>query len=383
MKATIEEIIIRYLEGEATLAEQDELLSWLRESKEHERMFLVYYDVWSLPRQLAFDPQVALKKIYPPQRRSRKPVIWWTASIAASVAILFGVWFLMDNQRPETADIRYVVQQYNNKDIQPSETEDIRLILSDEKEVAVKDKTETTITYLDSDIEIDEEQSVSKTEAAEFNQLITPYGKRGTLVLEDGTKIWLNANSRLVYPTHFTGDSREVFVQGEIYLEVSPNKNRPFIVRTERMNVEVLGTSFAVSAYKQELHSRVILASGAVNVYSEEHKRKKQALSPNQMYELSASGEAKVAHVPDVTKYTSWINGIYQFESESLSSILHLMERFYGRQIELADEAGVLTCSGKLRLNDNFNRTLQGLSQTLPIHIEIKDNKYYISKIAE
>ena len=118
MKATIEEIIIRYLEGEATLAEQDELLSWLRESKEHERMSLVYYDVWSLPRQLAFDPQVALKKIYPPQRRSRKPVIWWTASIAASVAILFSVWFLMDNQRPETADIRYVVQQYN-EDILP------------------------------------------------------------------------------------------------------------------------------------------------------------------------------------------------------------------------------------------------------------------------
>ena len=93
-------------------------------------------------------------------------------------------------------------------------------------------------------------------------------------------KIWLNANSRLIYPTRFTGESREVFVEGEIYLEVSPDKSRPFIVRTDRMNVEVLGTSFAVSAYKQESHSRVILASGAVNVYSEEHKRKNKLWFP-------------------------------------------------------------------------------------------------------
>lgn len=382
MKATIEEIIIRYLEGNATPPEQEKLLSWLRESKEHEQMFLVYYDVWSLPRLLAFDPQAPLKKIYPPLRRSRKRIVFWSASIAASVAILFGVWLLMDSHRPEASDIRYVVQQYN-RDTSLSDAEDIRLILSAEKQVTVKDKTETVISYLDSEIEIDEGQAVSKTEVAEFNQLITPYGKRSTLVLEDGTKIWLNANSHLIYPAHFTGDRREVFVEGEIYLEVSPDKKRPFIVKTDRMNVEVLGTSFAISAYRQETNSRVILASGAVNVYSEENKRKKYVLSPNEMYDLSANGEAKVAHVPDVSQYTSWIDGIYQFKHESLSSILQVMERFYGYKIELADEAGVLTCSGKLRLNDNFDRTLHGLTETLPIHIENKNNRYYISKTAE
>lgn len=382
MKATIEEIIIRYLEGNATLSEQEELLTWLRESEEHERMFLVYYDVWLLPRQLAFDSQVALKKIYPSQRRLRRTSIVWSVSIAASIAILFGVYFLINNHRSEVPDIRYVVQQYNT-DSYPSHAEDIRLILSDEKQLAVKDKTEIVISYLDSEIEIDEEQSISKTDVAEFNQLITPYGKRGTLVLEDRTKIWLNANSRLIYPAHFTGDRREVFVEGEIYLEVSPNKSRPFIVKTNRMSVEVLGTSFAISAYKQEANSHVILVSGAVNVYSEENKRKKYSLSPNEMYELSANGEVKVGYVPEIAQYTSWINGIYQFEHESLYSILHLIERFYGYKIEFTAEVGVLTCSGKLRLSDDFYRTLQGLAETLPIHIENKNNKYYISKTVE
>ena len=346
-------------------------------------MFLVYYDIWSLPRQLAFDPQAALKKVYPTQHRLRKRVILWSASIAASVAILLaGVWFLTDNHRPEVPDIRYVVQQYNTATSLP-DTEDIQLILSEKKQVAVKDKTETTISYLDNEIEIDEEQTVSKTEAAEFNQLITPYGKRGTLVLEDGTKIWLNANSRLIYPAHFTGDSREVFVEGEIYLEVSPDKSRPFIVKTDRMNVEVFGTSFTVSAYSQEEYSRVILASGAVSVYSEEDKSKKQALSPSEMYELSADGEAKVSYLSDIEQYTSWINGIYQFEHASFSSILRLMERFYGYKIEFEDEVGILTCSGKLRLDDNFYCTLHGLTETLPIRIEDRNNRYYLSKITE
>lgn len=383
MKATIEEIIIRYLEGNATPSEREELLSWLRESKEHEQMFLVYYDIWSLPRQLVFDPQAALKKIYPTQPTLRKRIILWSVSIAASAAILLaGIWFLTDNHRPEAPDIRYVVQQYNTATSLP-DTEDIQLILSEEKQVVVKDKTETTISYLDNEIEIDEEQTVSKTEAAEFNQLITPYGKRGTLVLEDGTKIWLNANSRLIYPAHFTGDCREVYVEGEIYLEVLPDKSRPFIVKTDRMNVEVLGTSFAISAYIQEENSRVILVSGSVNVYSEENKRKKQALLPSEMYELSANGKAKVGYVSDVAQYISWINGIYQFEHASLYSILRLMERFYGYKIEFADEVGVLTCSGKLRLDDNFYRTLHGLAETLPIRIENRNNRYYISKTAE
>lgn len=381
MKVTIEEIVIRYLEGNATLSEKYELLSWLQESKEHERMFLVYYDVWSLSQQLAFDAEAALEKICSPQR-SHKRVLLWSISIAACVAILLGIGLMMDNNRSQTQNIRYVAELYK-ADAERSEAEDIRLILSDDKQVKVKDKTETIISYLENEIEIDEERTVSKKEVAAFNQLITPYGKRGTLVLEEGTKIWLNAKSRLIYPAHFADDRREVYVDGEIYLEVTPDKTRPFFVKTDRMNVQVLGTSFSISAYQQEGQSRVILASGAVNVYAEDNKKEKHMLSPNEMYELSANGEVKVGYVPDVTQYTSWIHGIYQFERESLSSILSLMERFYGKKIEFTSEAGELTCSGKLRLNDDFLSTLQGLTETLPIWFENRNNTYYINKITE
>ena len=383
MKATIDETIIRrYLEGNATSSEKQELLLWLQESKEHEREFLVYYDVWSMLHQCVFDPQMALNKIYSP-RPQYKRIVLWSVSIAASIAIALGVWLGIDRPPTESSNIRDFAQQFARVDANASADEEIRLILSDEKQVKMKDKKETIISYADSKIEIDEEQTVSKTEVASFNQLITPYGKRGTLILEDGTKIWVNANSRLIYPARFADDRREVYVDGEIYLEVMPDKNRPFIVKTDRMNVQVLGTSFSISAYGQEDNSRVILASGAVNISSEENKKEKFVLSPNEMYELSATGEAKVVQVPDVTRYTSWINGIYPFERESLASILDLMESFYGYKIEAAPDAGALTCSGKLRLNDNFVSTLEGLTETLPIQIENRNNTYYIMKIIE
>jgi len=379
METTIGEIIIRYLEGKATTSEKQELLSWLQESKEHEQMFLVYYDAWSLPYQLTFDSKAALEKIYQP-KPSHKRTILWSMSIVASVAIVVGMWIGTNNHQFDTSNIRHVAQQYSAIDTNLLDTENIHLILSDEKQIKMEGKTETTISYLDDQIEIDEDHTISRTEVAAFNQLITPYGKRGTLVLEDGTKIWLNANSRLIYPAHFAKDQREVFVDGEIYLEVTPDKKRPFIVKTNRMNVEVLGTSFVISAYKQEEKSRVILASGAVNVYSEDNKKEKHILSPNEMYELSPAGKAKVERITDITRYTSWINGIYQFERESLSSVLLVMERFYGKKIECEADAGVLTCSGKLRMNEIFVRALQGITEALPVRVENRNNTYYIMK---
>lgn len=381
MEAPIERIIIHYLEGKATPADKLTLLTWMQETKEHERMFLVYYDIWSMSQELPFDSQAALKKVIAPRPAHHRRIIYWSVTVAASVAILIGFGWMSKMNRTATPNIRQVAQQ-STSDAEPT-GDDIRLILSDEKQVTVQNRKETTISYLNNEITIDEEQTVPKNEANAFNQLITPHGKRGTLVLEDGTKIWLNAGSRLIYPAQFGDNQREVFVDGEIYLEVTPDKHRPFIVKTDRINVQVLGTKFAISAYKNEKQSHVVLTSGTVNVYAEHNKKEKYRLAPNEIYELSDNGEARVEHVPDVTRYTSWIEGIYQFEHESLASIVSLLERFYGKKIECEPEAGKLTCSGKLRLNDDFAITLHGLAETLPIQIENNHNVFYINNMNE
>lgn len=382
MEASIKEIIIRYLEGNATPLEKERLLSWMQETKEHERMFLVYYDIWSMSQQLTFDSRAALKKVIAPAASHNKRIILWSASIAATIALVFGIVWMKNVDHTQEPNIRYVAQ-LTNSNTENSNAKDIRLILSEEKQVTLEDKKETVISYLNNEIKIDEEKTVPKNEAAAFNQLITPYGKRGTLVLEDGTKIWLNARSRIIYPTQFSDHQREVFVEGEVYFDVTPDKKRPFIVKTDRINVQVLGTKFAISAYKEEKQSHVVLASGTVNVYTEQNKKEKYKLSSNEIYELSENGQAKVAYVADISRYTSWIDGVYQFEHESLVSIVSLMKRFYGQEIECAPEVGKLTCSGKLRLNDDFLNTLHGLSETLPIRIDNSNNVYYIEPITE
>lgn len=382
MEASIKEIIIRYLEGNATPLEKERLLSWMQETKEHERMFLVYYDIWSMSQQLTFDSRAALKKVIAPAASHNKRIILWSASIAATIALVFGIVWMKNVDHTQEPNIRYVAQ-LTNSNTENSNAKDIRLILSEEKQVTLEDKKETVISYLNNEIKIDEEKTVPKNEAAAFNQLITPYGKRGTLVLEDGTKIWLNARSRIIYPTQFSDHQREVFVEGEVYFDVTPDKKRPFIVKTDRINVQVLGTKFAISAYKEEKQSHVVLASGTVNVYTDQNKKEKYKLSSNEIYELSENGQAKVAYVADISRYTSWIDGVYQFEHESLVSIVSLMKRFYGQEIECAPEVGKLTCSGKLRLNDDFLNTLHGLSETLPIKIDNSNNVYYIEPITE
>ena len=114
-----------------------------------------------------------------------------------------------------------------------------------------------------------------------FNQIIVPPGKRTNVVFADGTKICVNAGTRVVYPEVFLDDSREIYVEGEIYLEVFRDESRPFIVRTEKMNVRVLGTTFNISAYKNQTESSVVLVEGKVEV--ELINKQKIKVSPNEM----------------------------------------------------------------------------------------------------
>lgn len=99
-----------------------------------------------------------------------------------------------------------------------------------------------------------------------FNQLIVPFGSKSTLVLEDGTKIWLNAGSRIVYPPVFGTDKREVYLIGEAFFQVKENRECPFIVKTPEVAVKVLGTSFNVRAYEDENYFQAVLEKGKISL---------------------------------------------------------------------------------------------------------------------
>ena len=112
------------------------------------------------------------------------------------------------------------------------------------------------------------------------------------MTFADGSKVWVNAGTRVIYPVEFEKDKREIYVDGEIYIEVARDENRPFYVRTKDMNVRVLGTKFNVTAYESEAIRSVVLAQGCVQV--ETARTPKAILAPNQMFSLPM--ERKIYH---------------------------------------------------------------------------------------
>lgn len=391
MKAEIESIIINFLEGNITPAEKEELSLWLKESEENQKLFLSYYDSWSLSQQTNFNSEEALKntKILLKQRnleiksnptvRPNKRIYLYVAGFAASLIIAVGTWYIVNSYQSSLNDIRQFA--INTQENIKKQT-DIQLILSEKQKIDLDNK-KPTISYSNKkSIQIDEDKIIDKNNVASYNQLIVPYGKKSMLALEDGTKIWVNAGSRLIYPVRFDDKQREIFIDGEIYLEVAHDKNKPFIVKTKDINIRVLGTKFNVSAYEQEHQTAVILASGSVNVTpcdkSEIFCGKE--LTPNQMYFLSANHSESVKTV-NVSQYISWVYGIYICENETIAQLIRQLEKFYGKKVTCQPEVSSLRCSGKLDLERDLDSLLNGLTETLPIQYQVReDGTYYLTK---
>ena len=302
-----------------------------------------------------------------PERRPRWKYMLYPAAVAASVLLLFALW-------PSNDGARHVeIYEYACAKSDSTESREAKLILSDAKTVVITDK-EAEICYDDSKITVSQSQ-IPKEESAKYNQLIIPKGKMSRLTLSDGTKVWVNANTRIVYPAEFTGKQREIYVDGEIFLDVV-HDDRPFIVRTKGLNVEVMGTRFNVCAYDSRKLERVVLVEGSVQV-ADNTGGNKRVLEPKQMYEV-AGGETRVEEV-DVRKYASWIEGLYYFDRERLETVARLLSDYYGVSIVCSEKTGGFTCSGKLDLKSDLDEVLLGLSLSLPVTCEhVKDDMYII-----
>lgn len=208
-----------------------------------------------------------------------------------------------------------------------------------------------------------------------YHQLIIPYAKRSFLTLSDGTSIWVNANTRLVYPEVFDKDKREIYVDGEIFLEVAPDRRRPFFVKTSTLEVNVTGTSFNVSAYENDDYASVVLVNGNVNVTA---KGKKQTnLKPNDML-LFSNNQVSISQV-DIENYTSWRLGTYVFNEEKFSVVLRKLSRYYGKELVLSDTSDEFYCSGTLNLREDLSALLRGLEKVYPITFVHKDNKIIVN----
>lgn len=213
-----------------------------------------------------------------------------------------------------------------------------------------------------------------------LNQLIIPYGKTSEILLPDGTKVFLNAGSRLAYPDLFTGSAREVLLTGEAYFEVKHDLKHPFIVQVNGLRIKDLGTAFNVSAYPVDGQIETVLTEGKLSIKPDNSGLFSQAteLVPGQMASFDRqTNQIKVKSV-DVDDYIFWTQGMLKFESVDLSRIVKKLERFYNIRFQFNDPIlGSLKISGKLELKEDKNEVVERIARTASVKITEKGEDYY------
>ncbi|UGU14899.1 DUF4974 domain-containing protein [Sinomicrobium kalidii] len=214
----------------------------------------------------------------------------------------------------------------------------------------------------------------------DYNTLKVPYGKRFQVELSDGTVVHLNAGTELRYPVRFPADeAREVHLKGEAYFNVSEDKEHPFMVSAEELDVKVLGTEFNVSVYPEDEVTDVILVEGSVSLSLHEgEKEGVTVLSPGDKGTLYHTGKTMSVTQVSTNIYTAWMNGELVFRSMPFNDILKKLERHYNIEIENTNET-----LGKELFNASFNEVpidsvLSFFSDVHKIDFEIKDNKVFI-----
>ncbi|MEW6193845.1 MAG: FecR domain-containing protein [Bacteroidota bacterium] len=185
-----------------------------------------------------------------------------------------------------------------------------------------------------------------KSVSIAWNEKVTQLGEKSTLTFLDGTKIILNADSKLKYPTGFSG-TREVYLEGEAYFEVAHMDNSPFIVRSGSISTEVLGTKFNVKAFPGENDIAVSLVEGKIKVSIKNDGE--NLLSPKQQLTYNKISNKEEVDTFDIMQVIGWKDNILIFDDVSLDKALTVLERLYGVKFELADKS-----SKELTIKANF-----------------------------
>lgn len=208
--------------------------------------------------------------------------------------------------------------------------------------------------------------------APEMNQLVIPYGKTSELILPDGSRVWLNAGSRLIYPDKFENKNREVLLIGEAFFEVEHNENQPFIVQTTDIRIKVLGTHFNVSAYPTDQVIETVLSQGKVrqeqnnsNMFSESTD-----IYPGQMAVFNKTERTTQVKEVDVENFTLWKEGLLKFESTDMSRLIKKLERYFNIRLIYSDPMlGTIRISGKLDLTDSCESVLENVADAAAVNI--------------
>lgn len=200
-------------------------------------------------------------------------------------------------------------------------------------------------------------------------EIYTKPGTRTKIELADGTAVWLNDGTTFRYPEHFSGENREVFVDGEAYFEVKSDPENPFVVKNPIMNTRVTGTHFNINAYSKDRYFEATLLEGKINL---ENENQNLEMKPGEQVQFDKQTGKLIQKLVEPENATAWINGKLIFQDEKLGIAIKKLGRWYNVDILLTDpELEDYLLTGTVQ-DEKLDQTLKLISLALPVKFEFK-----------
>lgn len=395
----IVQVILRVKYGVATDEEKRVFEDWIKAGEEHQALYDKMASDESLKEylklKLDYDQATDYGKLHAGilnslnkrnrQRRIKRYSLW--AGSAAAVLLVAGMFLFkyMEPSRDVITRKPYVAKMVSEPKVQDK----VILVLADGEKVGMTKirqdsmRLGTAIVMGQEDrlvYDSDSEQKDSVVfEESEINKIITTTGGFYTLVLSDGTRVWLNSESELEYPVLFGKGKRVVKLTGEAFFEVTKDASRPFIVETNDIRTRVLGTSFNIKAYQNEPAIATTLFTGKVEVALLTDTLRRVVLVPGKQADLNLQtnhlsvGEVNLEHV------IAWKEGMFMFNKENIEVVTRQIERWYG--VKFIYEAGChkyYTFNGYLSKDESLKTILDALTFTGGPKFKIDENVVYV-----
>ncbi|MBI9061008.1 MAG: FecR domain-containing protein [Marinilabiliaceae bacterium] len=372
----IKELVWKYIQGESSVTDKKELGQWIAHSDENKAEYINLKE--EAETSLIESGNEEWTRFLSRYEIDKKPVRRMRFSVfmryAASIAIILGSAISIYLLQDKGSSKQFEALMTQEDQIDGNQT---TLKLADGENVNIEG-VHSTIEVSDDGSSILVEKQAKNTQTinknVQLNKLVVPYGKTANLTLADGTKVWLNAGSRLVFPLAFEKKTREVFLEGEAYFDVHHNEDKPFKVLTKDVKFTVLGTTFNVNAYSDNSKIEAVLVDGSLRVENKLTFSKKQVtLKPGQKSAYNASAKQMWVADVDPSYYTAWKEGYIMMRKSSITSVVERLQRFYHQEVNISEE--VLRknhkITGKLVLTQNKEQAFAALC-------EITDMKYFV-----
>lgn len=308
---------------------------------------------------------------------------WWYAA-AASVLIVGGATYYLGRDKKAAQPMAKLT---GPAEIAPGK-EGAVLTLADGRQIVLDSlgngvvATESGARVVLQDGKLTYDGSAESAAVVTYNTITTPNGRQISIVLPDGSKVWLNSASYIRCPTVFPADERLVEISGEAYVEVAPDAQRPFRVSVSNgMQLEVLGTSFNINAYSNEAMVRTTLINGRVKLGLLRQGDQSVTLLPGQQAQVTQNAgkpAVRMLEEEELDKIIAWKNGFFDFDNVRIAEAMRQLERWYN--IEVVYEKGIpdITFGGKLRRNLSLEGVLRSL-QDSEVHFRLEGRKLVVT----